>query len=180
VGMRIERSLHLPVIGGKVFAETKKVEQMSEINIFEPVMIAYTWGITFSIGGPTAHYVPAVVTLYEEEANKFRKDLLAIPDRIEEFRKYKEKEKEGVLGAFDPSFCELLSRVRLQNPLLEIKETAGKGLVVELNAWSPYWEFSREITLEATQIMADKLKNIKMQSQKMICALKLLEDTNEA
>jgi len=166
VGMRIERSLHLPVIGGKVFAETKKVEQMSEINIFEPVMIAYTWGITFSIGGPTAHYVPAVVTLYEEEVNKFRKDLLAIPDRIEEFRKYKEKEKESIL--------------RLQNPLLEIKETAGKELVVELNAWSPYWEFSREITLEATQIMADKLKNIKMQSQKMICALKLLEDTNEA
>jgi len=166
VGMRIERSLHLPVIGGKVFAETKKVEQMSEINIFEPVMIAYTWGITFSIGGPTAHYVPAVVTLYEEEANKFRKDLLAIPDRIEEFRKYKEKEKESVL--------------RLQNPLLEIKETAEKELVVELIAWSPYWEFSREITLEATQIMADKLKNIKMQSQKMIYALKLLEDTNEA
>ena len=163
MGMRIERSLHLPVIGGKVFAETKKVEQMSEINIFEPVMIAYTWGITFSIGGPTAHYVPAVVTLYEEEANKFRQDLLAIPDRIEEFRKYKETE----------------SVLRLQNPLLEIKETAEKELVVELNAWSPYWEFSREITLEATQIMAAKLKNIKMQSQKMIYALKLLEDTNE-
>ena len=163
MGIRIERNLHLPVIGGKVFAETKKVEQMSEINIFEPVMIAYTWGITFSIGGPTAHYVPAVVTLYEEEANKFRQDLLAIPDRIEEFRKYKETE----------------SVLRLQNPLLEIKETAEKELVVELNAWSPYWEFSREITLEATQIMAAKLKNIKMQSQKMIYALKLLEDTNE-
>jgi hypothetical protein len=166
MGMRIERNLHLPVIDGKVFAETKEAGQMSEINIFEPSLAAYTWGITFSVNGPTAHYVPAVVTLYEEEAKKFRQDLLVISDKIDEFRTDLKKDASG----------EAFREFELQNSLLKIKETENNELTVELNAGSPYWTFSREIPLDATKIMADRLKNIEMQSQKMIYALKLLAE----
>ena len=165
MGMRIERSLHLPVIDGKVFAETKEAGQTSEINIFDPSLVAYTWGITFSVNGPTAHYVPAVVTLYEEEAKKFRQDLFVISDKIDEFRTASKKDANEAFQEFE-----------LQNSLLKIKETENNELTVELNAGSPYWTFSREIPLDATKIMADRLKNIEMQSQKMIYALKLLAD----
>jgi len=153
---KLEESLHIPEIGGKMIASYERHRDLSRQN-----EISFSWYVQFTIPGPDSRYDPGQAKVSAKDIKEIIKALEIGLSKITSLK----------AQSFSGEFSKRL--YGLYNPVIELK-AKNRIIWIDISVSSRSFIFSRTLTPDNIALTIKKLEFALQKEMQMIETLKSL------